>query len=208
MKQPSKAEKAEAKRAFLVEQATRCLAERGYASVSLRDIARESGVSLGILHYYFESKEDLLLAVITGYKHHFLDELETELLADPLEGWQTRFSSLLRQALTEHRNTHRLWYDLQVQAMYHPAFRKPVQEIRERLYSLIRHMLEKLLNHHGKHAASFSPETWVPLFYSALDGLFFQSLMADKELADQLVARLEEDLTRLLETFFIHSTLN
>ncbi|MEJ8545882.1 TetR/AcrR family transcriptional regulator [Brevibacillus borstelensis] len=209
--------KAEAKRAHLIEQATRCLAEKGYASVSLRDIARESGVSLGILHYYFASKEDLLLSAISSYKERFLQELEEKLLSGPAEGWQKRLSSLLHKALTEDRNLHRLWYDLQVQAMYVDAFRQPVQEIRERLYTLIARMLEKLHSEHEQNAEhatqaagrdtrldtpranmSACPPDWVPLLYSALDGMFFQALLVEPEQADQMIARLDHELSRLL----------
>ncbi|EMT50184.1 transcriptional regulator [Brevibacillus borstelensis AK1] len=193
--------KAEAKRAHLIEQATRCLAEKGYASVSLRDIARESGVSLGILHYYFASKEDLLLSVISGYKERFLQELEEDLILGPVTGWQTRLSSLLRKVMTEDRNLHRLWYDLQVQAMYVDAFRQPVREIRERLYTLISRMLEKLLSEKGQNTPPPSQE-WVHLLYTALDGMFFQALLMEPEQADRMIAKLDSDLSRLLAMLF------
>lgn len=103
------------------------------------------------MHYYFASKEDLLLSVISGYKERFLQELEEDLILGPVTGWQTRLSSLLRKVMTEDRNLHRLWYDLQVQAMYVDAFRQPVREIRERLYTLISRMLEKLLSEKGQN---------------------------------------------------------
>jgi len=39
-------------------------AERNFASVTIKDIARESGVNAALIYYYFESKEDLFRAVI------------------------------------------------------------------------------------------------------------------------------------------------
>lgn len=194
--------KAEARRAYLVEQATRCLAEKGYAHVSLRDIAQESGVSLGILHYYFRNKEDLLLAVITGYKNQFLRELEEELLSGPFDGRQTRLSAIVYRALTEDRNIHRLWYDLQIQAMYTPAFRPPVQNIRDRLHALIESMLDRICHEYAAGVETRIIKSWVPLFYTAIDGLFLQALTLETQEAREAVSRLEEDLSRLLSALF------
>lgn len=38
---------------------------KGYSGVSMRDIAKESGVSLGNIYYYFESKNALFKAVLS-----------------------------------------------------------------------------------------------------------------------------------------------
>ena len=49
---------------LILEAARRCLAERGYASTTISEVAREAGVSRGLLHYYFENKEDMLASVL------------------------------------------------------------------------------------------------------------------------------------------------
>jgi len=41
-----------------------CISTRGYANVSLRDIADEAGVALSQLHYYYKSKEGLFKEVV------------------------------------------------------------------------------------------------------------------------------------------------
>ncbi len=48
----------------IVEAASRTLVRRGYHETSMKDIASEAGVAPGLAHYYFESKEDLLVAAI------------------------------------------------------------------------------------------------------------------------------------------------
>jgi AcrR family transcriptional regulator len=42
----------------------RVIAARGYDSVRLRDIAAEAGVTTGMIQYYFDSREDLLIAAM------------------------------------------------------------------------------------------------------------------------------------------------
>ena len=40
------------------------LAKNGYENTTIANIAKESGVSRGILHYYFSDKEDLVSKVL------------------------------------------------------------------------------------------------------------------------------------------------
>lgn len=48
----------------ILDTAFKCISERGYANVSLRDIANEAGVVLSQLHYYYKNKEGLFTEVI------------------------------------------------------------------------------------------------------------------------------------------------
>lgn len=54
---------ADERRAQLVESALSIAEQRGVASVTVRAVAEEAGVSLGVVHYCFESKEALLAAM-------------------------------------------------------------------------------------------------------------------------------------------------
>jgi AcrR family transcriptional regulator len=51
-------------RVRIVEAAYRALARSGYEGTSVKDIAREAAVAPGLVHYYFSSKEELLVAAI------------------------------------------------------------------------------------------------------------------------------------------------
>ena len=48
----------------IVDAAYRALVKRGYHETSMKDIAAEAGFAPGLAHYYFETKEDLLVAAI------------------------------------------------------------------------------------------------------------------------------------------------
>ena len=50
--------------AALVKAASRLFAEKGPAAVSLREVAGEAGVNLGLIHRHIGTKEDLLAAVL------------------------------------------------------------------------------------------------------------------------------------------------
>src|SRR2546423_14751278 len=51
-------------KARIVDAAYRTLVKRGYHETAMKDIAAEAGVAPGLAHYYFETKEDLLVAAI------------------------------------------------------------------------------------------------------------------------------------------------
>lgn len=48
---------------LILAAAARVFAAKGYHNASIRDISRESGVSLSGLYYYFQSKEELLYLI-------------------------------------------------------------------------------------------------------------------------------------------------
>src|SRR5213593_1463903 len=54
--------------AKILAHATNVFCEKGYEGASMRDLSRESGMSLAGLYYYFESKERLLYLI---QKHTF-----------------------------------------------------------------------------------------------------------------------------------------
>lgn len=49
---------------LLMEATVRVLAEEGYRGLTLRKVAEKSGKNRGLVHYYFESKSDLLRSLL------------------------------------------------------------------------------------------------------------------------------------------------
>ena len=63
----------------LTEDARRALLANGYANLSVREIAKRVGISIGNLQYYYPSKDDLVEAIIQQEIDHslgLLDEIE------------------------------------------------------------------------------------------------------------------------------------
>ena len=56
--------KAEARKAALVEAATACFADRGYAGTTLRHVAELVGIRIPSLYNHFPNKESLYQAVL------------------------------------------------------------------------------------------------------------------------------------------------
>jgi AcrR family transcriptional regulator len=75
--------------------AIRLMAERGYASTTLRDVAKEAGVSVGLLYRYFPSKRAIIIALY--------DELSADYARQALDmprgKWRDRFIFALKTSL-------------------------------------------------------------------------------------------------------------
>ncbi len=52
------------KAARIVEAMRACVASSGFAGATFDNVARQAGVSRGLLHYYFSTKERLLAEVV------------------------------------------------------------------------------------------------------------------------------------------------
>lgn len=48
----------------VIKATERCIVEKGYSNMSVKDISAMANVSTGIIYHYFKNKEDLLLHVI------------------------------------------------------------------------------------------------------------------------------------------------
>jgi AcrR family transcriptional regulator len=72
---------------FILRNAARIFAEKGYHQTSMRDISRETNVSLAGLYYYCKSKEELLFLIQDNCFGHVLERLEQRLreTTEPIE---------------------------------------------------------------------------------------------------------------------------
>jgi len=106
----------------------RALCEHGYASLTMQDIADEFDKSRSLLHYHFDTKEDLLLAFVDqmiGWIGDRLAETETE---DPLPRLAEYVDRFVIEPDESDRQTFALAVvELRVQAVHHPPFREKLQ---------------------------------------------------------------------------------
>ena len=65
------------RRKKLYDTAARLFAAQGYHGTSLRDLAREMGLSKSSLYHYFDSKQELLYRLLDDYISEALAEIES-----------------------------------------------------------------------------------------------------------------------------------
>jgi TetR/AcrR family transcriptional regulator, cholesterol catabolism regulator len=81
------------RKARILDAALALLSRQGISGVSMRAVAREAGVALGLVHYYFEDKTSLVRATL-----HRIEELDLALVeADPAVSPDERLLAALRR---------------------------------------------------------------------------------------------------------------
>lgn len=162
------------RRRELADAALTAVAERGFANTGLRDVAAHTELSLGLLHYYFEDKDDLIGQAIWQYKS------ECARRYDPIvETSQTstelieRFSVEITSTLRDEADMHRLWYDLRNQALFDTGFRDTIIAIDELLIDMVWSVVTRYAELEGR-----SPAVDARSAYALFDGIFLNALIA------------------------------
>lgn len=69
-----KTSKSEATRERILETALALFAEAGFVNTTMRQIAAEAGCSLGLAYRYFETKDDMVVALYVQMTDEFIDD--------------------------------------------------------------------------------------------------------------------------------------
>ena len=77
----------ELRRNQLTRAAYKVVSRKGYYNFTVRDIAKEAGLSTGLVHYYFKNKDDLLVSVLRVMNENLRSYLAKALeqIEDPKE---------------------------------------------------------------------------------------------------------------------------
>ena len=87
MNEKSKSEIINIRRAQLTKAAYQVVGRKGYYNFTIKDIAKEAGLSTGLVHYYFKDKQDLLFNLLKEMNHNLKEYLATSIgkSEDPAE---------------------------------------------------------------------------------------------------------------------------
>jgi AcrR family transcriptional regulator len=187
----------EQRRDALADFAIESLATHGYSRTSLRDIAQLSGMSLGRLHYYFESKADLVQYCVARYKQRFVAIL-SDATASAVDGREltAALTGALVEAVRREGRVHRLWYDLRAEALFDEGLRHSVGDIEQSLRALVDQIYARLSDFGlVRQRRIFDSE----LVYLTLDAFFFRALQQHLSGEDPDCARFHASL----QDFFI-----
>ncbi|MCX6466983.1 MAG: TetR/AcrR family transcriptional regulator [Pseudonocardiales bacterium] len=188
-------DKFEERRRELADAALRTLAERGYARTSLREIAKESPFSHGVLHYYFRDKVELITYCVRRYKavcvRRYDEVVEGATTAD---GLAAGFAEAMAATLVADATMHRLWYDLRSQALFESCFRADVQEIDGTLQAMVWRVVRR-----WSELSRRAPAVPEDVAYAMFDGLFQQALLRQVAGEPDAPDRLRDGVRRLLD---------
>jgi AcrR family transcriptional regulator len=116
------------------------LEQRGPEAMTMEEIAAAAGVAKGTLYLYFQSKDDLIQALITQVGENILRDLEAALVAP---GTPPEKLIRLVSVLLEYLNRERLLFPIyarelvQGEGEFRDGFRRRSQELEEQFVALV-----------------------------------------------------------------------
>jgi AcrR family transcriptional regulator len=163
-------------REALLAAARTCMADRGYARTTARDLVAASGTNLASIGYHFGSKEALLNAAIAESFEDWLGRIRELVLAegplDPLDALRKGWAAL-EQILAEHRALAVAFVEALAQCERSPALRRQLadcyEHLRTRVGETVTEFVGELPEHTVRSVASFN--------IAVCDGLLLQWLI-------------------------------
>ncbi len=180
----------------ILQATAACIAEHGIDGATIRLVAKQAGVSVGMVQYYFPTKKELIAAT------HLSAVQEVRRLADALAGSERgpqRVEAMFRALLTDQEGSippwsFWLWY--WAEATIEPDLR--IQH--EERFRLTREILAESIRlgiEHGEFREDLDPLLAADLAFSLLNGLAIEVTIAEHIMPAERALRAAELLLRV-----------
>jgi len=167
----------------ILAAAAGCIVRDGLAQVRMAAIAKEAGVSAGLLHYHFVTKEQLFADVLT-YSHGVSGLLNEKAMQEAGDEPGQRLSSFLDRCLPSDEGlAHEwlLWQELALLCIRQPELAKVGAELYEDLYSTVAGIIAEGVEA-GVFDPAVEPRTVAETAVALCDGLGARVLANDPNL--------------------------
>lgn len=147
------------------------LSEKGYEATTVKEVAKVAGVSPGLFHYYFASKDELLLAVLRESGNRYGQMMRSLGDSVPIEQLPETTVKAVKERATQEPEWYRLRYELFALGLRNPTFLPVLGD----LFKFIRQMLAgPLENFTGGDAER--AQALAAIVIACFDGLALQQL--------------------------------
>jgi AcrR family transcriptional regulator len=168
---PRRAERLE----HILDAACRAILERGFPATRISDIAAAAGVSTGTVHYYFATRDEVLVAALKSASTRLFARIEASGDEPPTE----RLARLLEVAVPYPglaRDEYVLWLELWLRALHQPELLPEAEAFSSQWRGLFLDIVRS-----GAESGDFAPVTGVEEVTDRLvahvDGLGFETTL-------------------------------
>lgn len=160
----------------ILEAARAVLAREGYAATTMRAIASEAGVAVGLANYHFNSRRELLAEVIASSRNHFLGMAEARVPDAPGPETLRRVLEMVRGLADLMPDWYRLGADLDSQALRDESLAKVAKANKDRGQADVRQYLEVVRDAFGAREPE-DIDGMSTVLLAAFDGLAVRALI-------------------------------
>ena len=178
----------EARRTELAEALWRVIRRDGLERASVRNVAREAGLSMGALRHYFGTQDELLAFAMRLVIERARGRMEALDLSSC--GPRRAVEMVLREVLpldAERRAEAEVWLALTGRVLVDPALRALRDESYDFLQGLCRRLVSTLVES-GQAAPELDIDLEAERLYAVVDGLAVHAVVRPQRAKDDLVA--------------------
>ena len=166
--------------------AYREIAERGFEGLRTRDVAREVGVNIATLHYYFPTKESLIRAVLD----HAMNRFRTTLAPDGSPSEQLRnYLQRARTLLIEEPELGAVMAELALRSVRDESIGAIMNEVYDLWHVTVRGLLRRAVKQGGLRP-EIDSDSVAALIIATLTSMTLP-VMTDAERGDRALRQLE-----------------
>lgn len=146
------------------------LSTKGYAQISMRDIAQKAKIALGQVTYYYRTKEKLIISVFDEMIETFISEMKQRInnSSDKL-GEITRF---FEEIYESEDKVYRVLIDFTAQSLWNEKLRERITNLFEKITSTI----EEIYREYGVNKSE--AEMKAKLYISNVYGTAIQKILS------------------------------
>ncbi len=181
----------EARRVQLMEATIDCIAARGFADLTLADVARTAGLAVGLVNFYFKSKDQLLIETLRHLVDDYIKQTnENFRTAGPGAAAQVEamIESDFHRAVANRKKVT-VWYAFWGETRWRPEFLKICQGLSDTFHAETREIFARLVAEGGYQ--DVDPDIVARGFDAMIDGLWLDMLInpkaVDRDGAKQVV---------------------
>lgn len=189
----------------LMDAATALFAEKGVLAASVEEICERAGFTRGAFYSNFESKDELLLAVVQRKREAILKAATDAIDSIPDEPIEPQtLDEIIKQALLIFQATHPIdeqWLlarsEIRLHALRNPSVRQAVRLVDSSLDELLIEAIQAVVDRHGV-VMTVPPGQLVVLLTAYQEALATSAMLTGENSFEPLIAERSAQLIRAL----------
>ena len=168
-----------------------CIAARGFADLTLADVAKGAGLSVGIVNFYFKSKDALLIETLRHLVAEYIQQTNENISsanASAAAQVEAMIESDFHRAVANRKKVT-VWYAFWGETRWRPEFLKICQQLSDTFHEETRAIFARLVTEGGY--SNVDPDLVARGFDAMIDGLWLDMLInpkaVDRDGAKQVV---------------------
>jgi TetR/AcrR family transcriptional repressor of bet genes len=141
----------EVRRRQLIKATMKCIARNGMGNTSIGDVAKEAGLSQGIVNLHFDSKDNLLTETLRALANEYRDQFDDTLAKAgprPADALLALMEMDLRPKLLDQQKLA-IWFAFWGEVKSRPTYRKICDEYDRYYDSVVEQLCQELINEAG-----------------------------------------------------------